>query len=251
MQTARKSSVIKAETARPMSGALVKPFHFSDMMDEVTEALSSARSEAERLLADARQEADRICQKAWEEGRAEGLLAGEKEGRERGRAEAFEAASQEFAAGQKGLIESCRNIIDAVNAEREAWAASARQDLIDLAMAIARRVAHHVGERDRRVIVSNLEEAVQLAGKRSEVTVRVHPADVEAARQFAASMMAQRGQWQHVDVTEDPDVSAGGCRVQWGSGAVDARLETQLDRIAAALAADESACDSKGETVVE
>ena len=42
-------------------------------------------------------------------------------------------------------------------------------------------------------------------------------------------------QCKHVRIVEQQDIAAGGCRVQWGSGAVDATLDTQLTRIETAL----------------
>jgi flagellar assembly protein FliH len=249
----RKSTVIKAAVACPMEGVVLKPFQFGDMLGEVQEALEAARAEAASLVKRARAEEDRVRRAAWEKGYGAGKLQGYQEGSKQGRAEAFENAKQEFAASQKSLVESCRQTISLINDGRAAWEASARQDLVDLAMAIARRVAHHVSERDRRVVQTNLEQAVRLAGARSEVTIMVHPADAESAGVFAKSLMDMREQWQHVQFVEDAGVSPGGCRIQWNTGAVDARIDTQLDRIAAELGVQEKqdappAADSSGET---
>jgi flagellar assembly protein FliH len=231
----RKSMIIKAAVARPMEGVLLKPFQFSDMMGEVQEALEAARVEADRLVKHAKAQDEMIRKAAREQGYRAGKEQGEKEGRKQGRAEAYEAARKEFEASQKNLIGSCREMMSLINDGRAAWEAAARQDLVDLAMAIARRVAHQVGERDRQVVLANLEEAVRLAGERSEVTIMIHPADAEAAKSFAQSLLDMREQWQHLHVVEEPEISPGGCRVQWGSGAVDAQIEMQLDRIAAEL----------------
>jgi flagellar assembly protein FliH len=231
----RKSMIIKAAVARPMEGVVLKPFQFSDMMGEVQEALEAAKIEAERLVKHAKAQEELIRRAAWDQGYRAGEEQGRQEGQQQGRAEAFEAARREFEAGQKNLVESWQQTISLINDGRAAWEAAARQDLVDLALAIARRVAHQVGDRDRQVVLANLEEAVRLAGERSEVTIMVNPADAEAARVFAGSLLDMREQWQHVHVVEEPEVSPGGCRIQWGSGAVDARLDTQLDRIAAEL----------------
>jgi len=104
-------------------------------------------------------------------------------------------------------------------------------------MAIARRVAWHVGREHREVVLANLEEAVKLVGARTDVTIAVNPLDAEAARAFAKSLIDMREQWQKVRIVDEPEISPGGCRVQWGSGSIDATLETQLDRIDAELSA--------------
>ena len=178
----RKSTVIKADVARPMEGVALKPFDFVDMMGEVREAMERARVEAARIVQQARDEEQAIREKAREEGYQAGRAEGEQAGREAGRAEAREAARAEFAERQKSLIESCQDAIASINADRSAWQASARNDLVDLAMAIARRVVHCVGQRERQAVLANLDEAVRLAGERSDVTIMVSPADEETAR---------------------------------------------------------------------
>ncbi len=233
----RRSAVIKDVTTGAVEGQGFRRFEVADLMAEAQKVVAAARAEAAGILDRARSQAEAIRQSAGEEGRRVGIQEGTRQGREAGRTEAFEAARREFAEQQKSLIESCQQTITDINANRAAWETSARQDLIDLAMAIARRVARCVGQRDREVVRANLEEAIQLAGARSDVTIMVSPADAEAARQFARSLVDMREQWGHIRVVEDPEVSPGGCRIQWGTGAVDARLETQLDRIETELAA--------------
>ena len=244
---ARRSMVIKAVEAVPLEGAVLKPFHFSDMMGEVKQALINARAESARILAQARAQEELIRQTAWDQGFEAGFAEGMVKGQEQGRAEAFEAAKKEFAAGQKSLVSSCEQIIAQINDKGIAWEAAARQDLVDLAMAIARRVVRHVSDRDGQVVLANIEEAVRLAGKRSEVTILVHPGDAEAARVFAGSLADQRSGCRQVQVIESAEISPGGCRIDWGSGAVDAGIETQLDRIAAELGVRES--EQQGKSV--
>lgn len=234
----RQSAVIKAGTLLEVEGrGGLRRFDLNDVVREAREMVVAARVEAERIVESARAEAKVLWEKAREEGRQAGLEEGLREGRETGRHEAYEAAKQEFAEQQKSLIASCEQAIGTINEERIGWAAAARQDLIELAMAIARRVAGRVGERDREVVLANLEEAIRLAGSRSEVRIKVSPVDAAAARDFAESLVSMHKQWEHVEIAEDPEVSPGGCRVQWGTGAVDARLETQLDRIKTELSA--------------
>ena len=244
----RGPAVIKAGMAEVLEERGLERFNLADMMDEAREVAVTARAEAARTVEAARAEADAIRQAARDEGYRAGREQGICDGREAGRAEALEEASRTFAEQQRSLIESCRQTIASINEGRVAWAASARQDLIDLAVAIARRVARHVGQRDREVVLANIGEAIELAGARSEVTIMVNPADADAARQFAGSLVEMREQWEHIRVVEDAEVSPGGCRIQWGSGAVDASLETQLDRIEAELRAGwEAQTDAEGD----
>jgi flagellar biosynthesis/type III secretory pathway protein FliH len=240
-------SVIKAgQLGKPESGGL-KKLDLHDVMAEARQVVADARMEAERILAAARREAEGIKQREAEVGRREGYEKGMEEGRQAGREQALVEAKQQFEQQQKGLIESCQRIITEINKDRVQWKAMARQDLVELAMAVGRRVARSVGERDREVVLANLDEAIQLAGTRSEVTIAVSPADAEAAQTFAQSLMEMREHWDNIRVIEEPDITPGGCRVHWSSGAVDGSLEAQLDRIENALRNSVQGGREKGE----
>ena len=235
--TSRRSTVIKAG-GNGLGDMSPQPFFLTDLMDEAKAFVADQRVKAETLIAEAQRETASIREQAREAGHREGFDTGRQEGCEAGHQEAFEQAKTEFADQQTNLITACQNIINEIEASRAGWEAAARRDLIDLAMTIARRVVHQVGPREREAVTANLEEAVRLVGARSDVTILVHPADAEAARVFAQSLADRQAQWQHVRIVSEEEISPGGCRIQWDTGAVDATLETQLDRIEAALKND-------------
>lgn len=241
----KKTTVIKAGTTAAPAPNGLSAFQPVDMLAEVRQTLARARSEADRIVARARQEAeligrgiDEARRRACEEGRAQGHEEGLRQGREAGRIEALEQARTEFASQQGRLVEACRRLMASINEQKAAWEAAARRDLVDLAMAIARRVVHHVGERDRQVVAANLEHALQLVGAKTDVTVRVNPRDAETARLFGQNLAQEQNGWRHVRIVEDPEVTAGGCRIHWDTGGLDASLDTQLARIDAAMKAD-------------
>ncbi len=236
---ARIPSVIKASQAGDahvhMERLVRRSFQLDDVMTLARRTVAEARQEADTLLRTARLEAETILRAAREQGHREGFAQGRSEGAEVGRREAFETATRQFAEQHQSLAASWTTAIEQIEAHRSQWVASARQDLIELAMAIADRVAHCVGQHDRQAVQANLDEAVRLIGRRSEVTVYVHPQDADAARAFAADVANRQDALEHVEVKPCEDLAPGGCRVGWGDGNVDAALDVQLDRIARAL----------------
>ncbi len=230
-----RSTVIKVDSSRRAEPVGLRAFRIEDVLGEARATIERARQEAGQIVQDARSEADRLRAAARDEGYRAGFEEGSQKGEQVGRAEALATATREFSEQQAGLVSTCQSLIAAIQADRAAWQAAARQDLIDLALAIARRVVHHVGEHERQAVLANLEEAVRLAGARSGVTILVNPRDGETARLFAQSLLELKEQWSGVRVVEEPEISPGGARIQWSTGAIDASLETQLDRIAEAL----------------
>jgi len=239
-----RSTVIKSGTGQRVEPVGLRAFRIDDVLREAQARVEAAQARAEQIVQEAQSQAQAIRDSARQEGHQAGHAEGTQKGQQAGRAEALAAAKKEFAEQQKQIVSTCKSLIAGIQADRSAWQAAARQDLVELAMAIARRVAPHVGERERDAVLANLEEAVRLAGARSEVTVLVNPKDAEAARVFADSLLEMKEQWSEVRVVEETEISPGGCRVQWGSGTVDATIETQLDRIAEALGCNPSKTES-------
>lgn len=227
----RTPTVIKAGMTGERGGLGLRQFCLNDVLIEAKSVMSQARASADAMLVEAKREAEEIRTRARKEGYEAGFAQGVEAGRIAGHDAALAEARTKFEKQQAGLIESCQRTIAEIDAHRAHWRAAAREDLVDLALAIARRVVGCVGERERQAVLANLDKAVQLAGARSDVTIAVHPADSDAARLFAQSLIERRREWTHISVIDDAEVRSGGCRVQWGTGLVDATLETQLERI--------------------
>jgi len=230
----RESTIIKAQS-KPTGRWGVGSFELSDLLAEAQQSLGDAKRRAASIIDQARRESEASSEEGYRRGYEAGFEQGLQAGRQAGRDEAFEAARCEFSEQQQSLIAACEQMLSEINAARADWLASARQDLIELAIAIARRVVHAVGQREREVVLANLEEAIRLAGKHSEITIHINPQDAAVSCSFADSLIDLKGQREHVHVVEDPQVSPGGCRIQWSSGSVDATLETQLQRIESEL----------------
>jgi len=230
----RGSTIIKADSE--FTGRWgVASFELDDVLAEAQTTLTDAQRKAAALIEDAQRQADAIHESASKKGYEEGFEQGKKAGQQTGHNEAFAQARKEFAEQQKSLVTACEQIYSQINDRRIEWQASARQDLVELAMTIARRVAHAVGQRERDVVQANLDEAIRLTGQRSEITICVNSKDAATARSFADLLVNSKKQWEHVNVVEDQQVLSGGCRIQWGNGCVDADLETQLKRIESEL----------------
>jgi flagellar biosynthesis/type III secretory pathway protein FliH len=209
-----RTAVIKAATL-VSDQRRIQPLRTAEEMRQACEILEAARARAAAVIQEAQAEADSIRRTAQEEGARQSFEEARRQGLETGRDEALAAAGAEFAQQHASLVAACRELMQSLESQQAGWQAAARQDLVDLALAIASRVARHVGERDRTVVLANLEEAVRLVGARSDVIITVNPADAEAARSFAQSLLDDQKCWQHVRISEAPELAPGGCRVQW------------------------------------
>lgn len=198
-----------------------------------------AEAQADQILQKAREEARQLSQTAskqgHEQGHKAGLAQGHKEGLEAGRQEAFAKHAAALDALQKQWLEALNGFVEA----RQSLLAEARLDVLRLALAIAERVVFRTVEIDPTVIEDQMAEALGMLAKRSAVTIRVNPAELEQARTTLPELVSRMHQCEDASVLADESLTPGGCVLQAGMTTIDASIETQLDRIVATLLPDD------------
>jgi len=177
--------------------------------------VEDARSEAARLLAEARREAEEIAAGMREDARREGFEAGRQEGMALAEAETREE------------IAHLQEILQGVVAQRAQLLAGAEEGLVDLALAIARKVIGDAASRDIGVVAAMANQAIAVMGQPGSVRVRLNPKDAARMEEYWESGNGGLD-WE---IEPDERVGAGGCIVISGSSEVDARPDTQLDLI--------------------
>jgi flagellar assembly protein FliH len=176
--------------------------------------LAQARAEAERIVAEAQQQAEAIRQEAEAAGRQQGFEAGFAEGR----AVAEAQAAQESA--------RLHELLNSILAERVRILSKAEAELVDLALAIARKVIGDIAANHAEAVAYIVHQAIEQLGQGGPFQVHLHPTDAERLAAFWPA--AGKPDWKLVP---DERIAPGGCIVVCGAGQVDARLETQLDLI--------------------
>jgi flagellar assembly protein FliH len=199
------------------------------------EIVSRARQDAARIVADAKSAAQRetlqIREQARRAGHQEGLQAGLTEGRQQGHDDALAAVSAQL----KDLTTRWSQTLDLLHQHMPEHVADARMDLVRLALAIARRITRQEALRDRQVAAAVVEDALRTAGAARRVALQVNPVEVDTLEKYLPDLLAKLRSIGEVELTPDDAVAAGGCLLRFGAGQIDARIETQLDRIAAEL----------------
>ena len=168
----------------------------------VREMVAAAEEEARNIVADAEAARARAIADAAEDGRREGQA----------RAAATLAAAAR---------------------ERDRLLRGAEREVVELAVAVARKVLGRELGRGGEAVVDLAAAAVAEARSRRDVMLRVSPADAAAVRAaggtFAALSRAP------VRIVEDPSIAQGGVIVETEAGRIDARIEAQLEAVARAI----------------
>ena len=210
-------------------------FSMHDIEREAVTVLEAARRRAGAILQHAREEAAAERDHVLEEARRDGLARGHAEGYEQGVAAGREEARVEHSARLGELSIALESLLRTFDADREALAGRAADEVVTLALAIAERICKRAGMFDRRVCADNAAAALRLVMRAHDVKLHVHPADLDNLSALLPEVQRRWPSLKHVTLHADAALTRGGCRVFTEGGLVDADLQSQLDRIAADL----------------
>jgi flagellar assembly protein FliH len=227
------SRLIKARTARNLGGSAM--FNFDDLRRQCDESIASARRQGQELLAQATAAADEIRRRA----QAEGIAAGQREGLASARdlvdARAAEIASRQTQERLRTVLPAFQAAAQALQIERDRWLAAWEAAAVKLSADIAEKILRHELSRRPELALPIIREALQLAAGQPQIRLHLHPQDLEQLQ--AAGNEAVGGLAAVGDATLVPDesVTRGGCTIETRHGVIDARLETQIERITSEL----------------
>jgi flagellar assembly protein FliH len=140
------------------------------------------------------------------------------------------------AAGKRGevMLRRLTDTLDELTSLRAQMIHQTEHQMVQLALAVARRVVQREISLDRDLLVAMARVALDRLGESAQVTVRLSPED------FDATAAARAAQWTGTNVTvvADSRVSRGGCRIESDLGVMDAGADAQIQEIARALLGD-------------
>jgi flagellar assembly protein FliH len=140
------------------------------------------------------------------------------------------------AAAQRGeaMLRRLTDTLEELTTLREQMIHQTERQMVQLALAVARRVVHREVSIDHDLLIAMARVALDRLGEAAQVTVRLNPQDFEAT----AAVRSSEWSGTHVTVVADTRVGRGGCRVESEFGAMDAGVDAQIQEIARALLGD-------------
>lgn len=162
-------------------------------------------------------------QEAYAAGRAEGLAAA------RAQSEPQLEQLRTQVARLDAIFEQLARPIENLDAQVE-------QQLVQLALAIAKQLVRRELKADPAQVIAVVRETVALLPAAArDVRVHLHPEDAAVVREKLATPGAERA-W---NIVEDPVMTRGGCRVTTDTAQIDARLETRIGAVISTILGDE------------
>jgi len=213
------------ERVRDQAGEILR-----ETEEMVKDLLATAREEAEKIIKSANEEARRIVS-----GGQEKLKQIEedafKKGWQTGYDEGIRVAETEY----DNKLQEAVTLVDKAHQERKKIIAGSEDEIVQLAVAVARKIIQRELSSDPEIIVGIVKRAIQKATDREELTIRVNPDNLDSTLNSRDDITQSVKGVRKLKVLADPGVAPGGCVVESPNGTVDARVERQLSEIEQAL----------------
>lgn len=192
-------------------------------LDSRVRAVEALVHDAEKKACSIVEKAEEAAREIAEKARVEGFEAGRREGYAEGQAQA-EAEAAATRAEASRVLEEARETARRTLAEAE-------PRIMEIALAVARKVIKREVSADPEIVLANIREALKNVDREEAVTVRTSPVEVAVVDNARKKLKKQFGGVGDIAVQEDPSVEPGGCVVSTDKGIVDARIESQVEAI--------------------
>lgn len=153
------------------------------------------------------------------------------EARQAGWLQGHAAALEENAAVHNQLVERLARSVEEVSGLKQRLRREAERELVELSLAIARRILHREMTVDPEALHGIVVAALSRLDQREISEVRVHPEQAP----FIQACLAAMGLPQRIEVLPDRSLERGGLILKTGRGNIDASVETQLAEISRGL----------------
>ena len=211
------STIIKASdrsrTAQPVA------FNFDDIATRANQYLDTVRAEAAKIIAQAQTEAVALKKKAEMDGHRDGMASVGKMVEER--------LGKELNTLKPALLQAVEEIRHA----KQAWLQQWEQSAIHVAAAIAGRLVRRELTQRPDVPIALVREALELAAGSAQLKIRLNPTDHANLHDQVQSVVRELTPLADAELIPDPQITAGGCRVETRFGVIDQQFESQLARI--------------------
>ena len=170
-----------------------------------------AKRQAEIIVRTAHSEAETIKKQAYNEGFREG---------------ASRAAEQ-----AQELIARLERDIAVVAEDRVGVVDAVEPQALKLCLEAVEKVIRHEVRTDPRVVLRVVKSCLRRIKDCSEVYVRVSSEELEHVKARHDELVGLAEGSREIHIVDDRRISPGGCVIETASGDLDARIETQLDKL--------------------
>lgn len=144
-----------------------------------------------------------------------------------GKADQAQLSELEFQQCMAAFAIACQKI----DGQRKALLHQSRGDIINLIIAMVKKILGQELITPRNIIAGTLQTALEQAIQSQEFHVTLHPDDLGFAKEKAPEIIGAISGLEHIVFKTDETISRGGCLLESAVCTVDATLETQVESV--------------------
>ncbi len=163
---------------------------------------------------------DAIRAEAYEQGRQDALRTEKEENKQNEQAQQSEL---------RQVIEAFTRACAEVDTLHEEILEQSHGNMINLVIALARKIIGREITTGRDIIAGTLRNAIELAMKNDAYDIWLHPDDLTVVEKMVPDLIASVQQLNHITLKTDQEIMRGGCRLDSDICTVDATIEAQLE----------------------
>jgi flagellar assembly protein FliH len=180
-------------------------------LPDEAEVFAEPPPSSEEMAVMAEQELQQRLQEVYQRGVDEGRQAAER--------------------GLANVFKSLREGIAAVTGLREKVLRESEDDLLKLAIMVARKIIQQEISQDPQILANIISAAIGVCTELDKVTIRLNPNDYQLVNSEKERYLSGSGTDARISLTPDDSIVSGGCMVETVTGTIDARIDVQLEEI--------------------
>ncbi|MBY0588260.1 hypothetical protein K2X85_13870 [bacterium] len=220
--------VIKADQLAPVSVSSFRP-------DDALAKIQDEVSNAQRRLNEDRASATAEVQALYDQAQKEGHQAGYDKGLQQGLAEQEQAYKvrlvEEVTQRTSSVVSAIQTLVQDLSQRPAEWTKTWETQALEIVTSVAERVTRRMVQADPDTITRTLREILLMLARAPKITITVHPTDRETLEMRPEAWRDLLPKSVELDWETDPQLTRGGCRVRTEHCAIDATVETQIEKL--------------------
>lgn len=143
----------------------------------------------------------------------------------------FQQCQQQFQAQVNQSVKILNQLLNNISSQYEHISEEQEQDILDFIINLSRKVIDTELELNPEIILNVLKNALNLLNEREELKILVNPKDWLTVKENINRLNLRIDLPKQIEIVNTPDISAGGCRLEFKSGSIDADIDTQFAEI--------------------
>ena len=238
MSSVESQRLLKAHDIRALGSKVA--FNFEDLRQSCDDYMQQTREQAKRIIEQAKADAELIKQQALSQGKQDGLSQGLQNAKEDITQQAGKLASDQTTERFSTVLPAIAKIAKTLEVERDRWLTDWESTAIRLCVAIAEKIVRRKLDINPELGRDLILDVIKQVSGHPEIRVHLNPDDLKSLGDNAKDLIASVASCGNATLHADPEIAAGSCLIETQHGVLDARLETQLERIASELIQQET-----------